>query len=414
MTSTPPLALAHPGARDAAARWPSTTAPPSGEAPVRRLRTAAWIVGGAAVVAAGAGLALQLAARSKRPIRRLVRDTPDDHGGSTGTLSRPRMPGSYDTWESYRRWSIVGYVSGAALAVTSGVLFLTSRPPSIRRRPRHAAHSSVRADAQRDLMPGRLLMTARGARPARRPRRAATARPRQARIGGRATVACSGPGGTGGQPGGPAAAGLGGTGGPAAAAAAPADSRPAARAGVREAGRRRSGGTGGSNPVFVGGPCVSLDRLAGVEVFARASDGRIYRRAYDGSNWGNWGAICRRSTARMIDARSDLDCSATGTSVHLVATGLNPIGAFLHAFGIGTTYNPFFRELPSPTTLQARPIVVGKRRRYFLGAIAIGATFPSLFEIGDTPSPIELTPITTQIGSFRSGPDIAHRSSRSA
>ena len=34
----------------------------------------------------------------------------------------------YDAWQSAKRWSIVGYVSGAALAVTSGILFWTSRP----------------------------------------------------------------------------------------------------------------------------------------------------------------------------------------------------------------------------------------------------------------------------------------------
>jgi PEGA domain len=68
-----------------------------------RMRTAAWIVGGGAVVAAGAGLALQLAALST--------DDPDK-------------------WSTYRRWSIVGYVAGGALAVTSAILFWTSRPAS--------------------------------------------------------------------------------------------------------------------------------------------------------------------------------------------------------------------------------------------------------------------------------------------
>jgi hypothetical protein len=65
------------------------------------VRTAAWIVGGGAVVAAGAGLGLQLAALSNE---------------------------DSDNWATYKNWSIVGYVSGAALAVTSGILFLSSRP----------------------------------------------------------------------------------------------------------------------------------------------------------------------------------------------------------------------------------------------------------------------------------------------
>ena len=37
---------------------------------------------------------------------------------------------SYDAFTSQRLWSRVGYISGAALAVTSGVLFWTSRSPS--------------------------------------------------------------------------------------------------------------------------------------------------------------------------------------------------------------------------------------------------------------------------------------------
>ena len=68
------------------------------------LRTAAWIVGGGAVLAAGSGLALNLVARSNHS--------------------------DYDAWQTYRDWSIAGYVSGAALAVTSGILLWASRPES--------------------------------------------------------------------------------------------------------------------------------------------------------------------------------------------------------------------------------------------------------------------------------------------
>jgi hypothetical protein len=100
--------------------------------------------------------------------------------------------------------------------------------------------------------------------------------------------------------------------------------------------------------------------LDGLEVFARANDGHIYRRLHDGSSWGNWRNLSGVDGTK-IDARSDLDCSSTGTSVHLVATGLNPIGAFLHTFGTGTIYNPFFQEFPSvhsapvPTSRSSRP-----------------------------------------------------------
>ena len=55
------------------------------------------------MVAAGTGLGLQLAALS----------TNDS-----------------DNWTKYKRWSIVGYVTGGALAVTSAILFWTSRPAS--------------------------------------------------------------------------------------------------------------------------------------------------------------------------------------------------------------------------------------------------------------------------------------------
>ena len=118
-------------------------------------------------------------------------------------------------------------------------------------------------------------------------------------------------------------------------------------------------GNGGSGPTFAGGPCVvSPDRTA-VEVFGRSSDGRILRRAYDGSNWGAW-ANLPALDGKMIDARSDLDCAAAGTTVHIVAGGLNPVGAVLRAFGFGTAYNPFARELaglafgPGPSVAQVQ------------------------------------------------------------
>ena len=92
----------------------------------------------------------------------------------------------------------------------------------------------------------------------------------------------------------------------------------------------------------------------------------------------------------------------------MVATGLNPIGAFLHTFGTGTIYNPFFQEFPSLAIAPGPSIFAAGDTHYYLGALASGATFPALFEIGGTPTtPKEFTPITTEAGSFRSGPDIA-------
>jgi len=141
-------------------------------------------------------------------------------------------------------------------------------------------------------------------------------------------------------------------------------------------------------------------------VFARSSDGRILRRAYDGSNWGDWANLAALD-GQIIDARSDLDCSANGTTIHLVAAGLNPIGGLLRAFGSNTIYNPFVRELASFSFAPSPSIAVVTDTHYFLGALAIGGTTPALYELGETSSTRQLTPIATEAASIRSGPDIA-------
>jgi len=153
--------------------------------------------------------------------------------------------------------------------------------------------------------------------------------------------------------------------------------------------------------VFVGGPCVVTPDRIGVEVFARSSDGRVLRRAYDGAIWGSWINLPALDGS-LIDARSDLDCAATLTTIHIVASGLNPVGAVLRAFGFGTAYNPFARELaglvfgPGPSVAQVLD-----------GVFFLGGSGPRLFELDGSPAPKELTPITTQTDPFRSGPDIA-------
>jgi hypothetical protein len=104
------------------------------------LRTAAWIVGGGAVVAAGAGLALNLAARSNRDdFNGSCVDMNGIHSVSGQSLMQPDCENRSEAWRSDRRWSIVGYVSGAALAVTSSVLFWISRPTS----PTSDAHARL-------------------------------------------------------------------------------------------------------------------------------------------------------------------------------------------------------------------------------------------------------------------------------
>src|SRR6266545_5853892 len=105
-------------------------------------------------------------------------------------------------------------------------------------------------------------------------------------------------------------------------------------------------GSAGSNAAFSGGPCVTSTDSISVETFARGVDQRIHRRVFSNARWGAWADI-QGLDATSIDARSDLDCAAVSDAVHLVASGTKPVGAILHAFGFGTSYNPFLRELPS-------------------------------------------------------------------
>jgi hypothetical protein len=100
---------------------------PTGAAPASSasgVRTAAWIVGGGAVVALGTGVALHLAARSN--------DTSFNNtcARQANPLEEPSCKDTYDAWQFDKRWSVVGYITGGALAATSAFLFWTSRAPS--------------------------------------------------------------------------------------------------------------------------------------------------------------------------------------------------------------------------------------------------------------------------------------------
>jgi hypothetical protein len=77
----------------------------------------------------------------------------------------------------------------------------------------------------------------------------------------------------------------------------------------------------------------------------------------------------------------------------------------LHAFGEGTAYNPFVRELTTATFDPGPSIAGTSDTTYTLGAVA--STWPTIYEIGGMPSPHELTPITTLTNNLRSGADIA-------
>jgi hypothetical protein len=122
----------------AAATPPAATVveqrPADGAASGAGLRMGAWLAGGGALVAVGTGVALQLVAGSKLsdfdagcrndPTMGPIPDAPPN----VEPLTQKECVDRYDTWQSYRRWSLVGYAAGAALAVTSGILFWTSRP----------------------------------------------------------------------------------------------------------------------------------------------------------------------------------------------------------------------------------------------------------------------------------------------
>lgn len=85
-------------------------------------RTAAWVAGGGAIVALAAGVALHFAARTNA----------SRFNGPCNELADPFADQSckdtYDAWQFDKVGSIVGYAASGALAVTSAVLFWTSRP----------------------------------------------------------------------------------------------------------------------------------------------------------------------------------------------------------------------------------------------------------------------------------------------
>ena len=365
------------------------------------LRTAAWVFGGGALVAAGAGLALNLAARSNR----------SEFDASCNTLptimADPETGGHLTTaecQESARRLGDLPALEHCRLRHRRRPRHHLDRPlpeltPDIHD---HACPHAfpMRPQPERNLMPRHLLITAARTVFVLAMVTGCYGTPRSVlhdsgasggNTGGEGPGGAGGPTSTGGAGTGPAGTGgAAGTGGTA--------------TGI--AGTSAGGSAGSSNPVFVGGPCVTTPDGTTIEVFAKGSDGRIFRRAYDGSNWNSWANLAALDGS-LIDARSDLDCDASGTTVHLVAAGVNPIGGLLHAFGSDTIYNPFFRELASFSFAPGPSIAAVTDSHYFLGALGIGAITPALYEFGETSSPRALTPITTEAVSIRSGPDIA-------
>jgi tetratricopeptide (TPR) repeat protein len=128
-------------------------APPSPESHTTK-RTLAWIAGGAAIVSIGTGAVFQISAGGN------LSDFNNSCGLVPGTnkpIADPNKPGRttsdcanlYDSWKSENRWALAGYLAGAAFAVTSTVLFVTSRPES--------PASGVRAHVECRPGPGTVL-----------------------------------------------------------------------------------------------------------------------------------------------------------------------------------------------------------------------------------------------------------------
>ncbi len=87
-------------------------------------RTAAWVLGGGAVLTLGGAVAASLVASSANSVVEECVATP---GPLTG-----RCQDQYDTRATADTLSIIGYVGGGALAVTALVLFVTARPSTPR------------------------------------------------------------------------------------------------------------------------------------------------------------------------------------------------------------------------------------------------------------------------------------------
>jgi hypothetical protein len=98
------------------------------------LRTAAWISGGVAVAALAGGVAFQLASSSNLSDFNSSNSgcgvLPDGSIVSTGSDTQAQCASLHNSWSSDKHWAIAGYAVGGAFAVTSAVLFLTSRPKS--------------------------------------------------------------------------------------------------------------------------------------------------------------------------------------------------------------------------------------------------------------------------------------------
>jgi hypothetical protein len=228
--------------------------------------------------------------------------------------------------------------------------------------------------------------------------------------GGRGTGGAA----TGGMATGGSASGGRGTGGAATGGAA---SGGAASGGRGTGGAGTGGaGTGGTPNSFIGSPCIVSPDYDTLVVFARGNDQRIYRRVFNGTSWNaSWAPIAGLD-ASVLDVRSDLDCGSTGTTTHIVATGTNPLGAFLRSVGFGTAFNPFVRDLASgsPSTFQPGPAIATVADGNVFLLAANSPSGPVVAQLDGGPPATILSPITTAANPISGGPDIAWQSAPTA
>jgi hypothetical protein len=94
-------------------------------------RIAAWTTAGAAVVGLGLGIGFQVAASGKLSDFNngcyMVPGGDKAVAAPSSSLSDGACTSMLSDWNSEKRWAITGYVAGGALAVTSAILFWSSR-----------------------------------------------------------------------------------------------------------------------------------------------------------------------------------------------------------------------------------------------------------------------------------------------
>jgi hypothetical protein len=165
---------------------------------------------------------------------------------------------------------------------------------------------------------------------------------------------------------------------------------------------------------FINGPCVTSADLSALEIYATSGQ-RIYRRVISGSSTGSWANVSTLDASKL-DTRSDLDCTAGSDAVHVVATGKSPIGAAMHAFGFGGSFNDFTREvateMPSTFSLPGMSIAVWMGSTDTRYQLAGAAGNPAWYFIQSSTLTTSFSP--SALYAMTSNPDIAIKSTPDA